>query len=155
MQGPILEHITVRQTHNRGYFFSSCHFHLIYLSSSVFSQLRRKSYSQNLQDPIHEEHELILLMSMHSCNYGNCQKSSMNKPNLLKHIRTHTVNPMKCSSCEYETTYIRLYKNCVKLHTPDISFVCDKCQKKLKHRNQLRRHKMDQKLCFKKSSLPE
>ena len=42
-----------------------------------------------------------LKTQMHACNYGNCHRWFMNKPNLLKHIRTHTAAPMKCQSYQY------------------------------------------------------
>ena len=102
-----------------------------------------------------QHHTVHLKTRLHACNYGNCQKWFMNKPDLLKHIQTHTAEAIKCDSCEYQTKDISLYKNHIKLHLLDLLFVCDLCHKKFKHRNQLRHHKLDKRLCQKRSLSPE
>ena len=92
---------------------------------------------------------------MHVCNHGNCRRSFKNNPDLLKHVRTHTNTPQQCPQCDYTTTDPRLYKNHQALHTDDLPFKCTVCNKQFKHRNQLRRHKMDPKLCNVCSGSPE
>ena len=78
-----------------GALLSSCCVHLVYLGSGVYGQLRRKPYSQNLQDPIHEEYEALILMS--KWGIGRPRKNPLN----LSHERKHkgqVVDPMGISS---------------------------------------------------------
>ena len=96
-----------------------------------------------------------LKIRMHKCNYGKCTRSFMNKPDLLKHVRTHTNKPQKCTECEYASTDPRLFKNHLKLHTDDMPFKCERCNKAFRHWNQLRRHILDPKACVVKSNSPE
>ena len=59
-----------------GTLFSNCHVHLVYLGSGIFGQLWRKPYSQNLQNPLVEEHELMALMSKQGV--GRLRKNPLN-----------------------------------------------------------------------------
>ena len=92
---------------------------------------------------------------VHKCNRGKCEHRFMNRPDLLKHVRTHTNKPRKCDQCEYVTTDPRLYRNHQQLHTDVMPFQCNECKKLFKHCNQLRRHRLNPKLCTKRSSSPE
>ena len=52
-----------------------------------------------------------LKVKIHACNHGCCNHRFMNKPDLLKHVQTHTNKLINCPKCDYETTDPRLYKN--------------------------------------------
>ena len=91
---------------------------------------------------------------MHVCSYGKCKKSFMHRPDLLKHVRTHTNLPKSSDQCDYTTRDARLFKNHQKLHTEELPFSCELCSRKFKHCNQLRRHTMTRKGCIKHSDSP-
>ena len=77
------------------------------------------------------------------CHHKNCGKSYMNKPDLLKHVRTHTKKLLHCDQCDsYHTKNIKNLRNHKKLHTADKPYQCKICKERFKHNNQLRRHKM-------------
>ena len=96
-----------------------------------------------------------LKVAMHACNHGTCQRRFMNKPDLLKHVRTHTNTPRKCSHCKYESSDPRLFKNHQAMHDDNLKFQCQTCKTKFHHRNQLRRHKLDPNKCRSRSDSPD
>ena len=63
-----------------------------------------------------QEHTVHLKVKMHACNYGNCDKWYMNKPDLLKHVRTHTAAKLCCDKCDYSMTNKRLLQSHELLH---------------------------------------
>ena len=47
---------------------TNCHVHLVYLGNGVYGELKRKPYSQNLHNPITDEHLSEALMKI--CGVG-------------------------------------------------------------------------------------
>ena len=84
----------------------------------------------------------------HVCNYANCNKSYLNKSDLLKHVCCHTSKMMKCKKCDYSTRNKKLLISHQQVHEDNLRYYCDKCGKMFKHRNQARRHKLNPNLCI-------
>ena len=70
-------------------------------------------------------------------NRGKCDKYYMNHADLLKHVRTHTAEPINCDKCKYSTMNKRLFKSHQKLHTDEEPYSSDVCNRTFKHQNQL------------------
>ena len=97
-----------------------------------------------------KQHRTVhLKVKMHTCNYGNCDKWYMNKPDLLKHVRTHTAPTVYCSKCDYSTTNKRLLKSHKLLHENKFLYKCTNCSFTCKYREQLKRHRENPKGCIK------
>ena len=92
---------------------------------------------------------------MHICNYGNCTKSYMNKPDLLKHVRTHTNPILHCKVCDYTSHDKRLLQSHLISHSDEQPYSCEKCNFKCKYRMQLKRHKEDHTVEVVRSKSPE
>ncbi|MCG8620578.1 MAG: hypothetical protein MJE68_01085, partial [Proteobacteria bacterium] len=65
-----------------------------------------------------------LKIKAHFCNRGNCGKSFMNNPDLLKHVREHDAKPVSCSECDYTTKNKRLLKSHALSHTDEKPYSC-------------------------------
>ena len=58
----------------------------------------------------------------HVCNNGTCRRSFFNHADLLKHVRTHEMNPIHWDKCDYTTMDIRFLKSHIKLHVMTYHF---------------------------------
>ena len=67
------------------------------------------------------------------CNHDTCDRQLMNKPDLLKHIRTHKVTLMHCDQCDYSTKDKCLLAIHAKLHSYELPFHCEVCGAKFRH----------------------
>ena len=86
---------------------------------------------------------------MRVCNYGNCNKSYKNKPDLLKHVCTIINEEQHRDQCTYKTTLKRLFQCHQLSHEDRFPYKCLSCNYVCKYRNQTRKSS-----CVKARSIP-
>ena len=77
----------------------------------------------------------------HFCMAQNCGHSFMRKSDLSIHVQMHDKDTWQCAECDWMTTCKKYLQAHLIGHEEDLCYKCDRCDKKCKFREQLRRHK--------------